>query len=508
MGSGASRRTAAEVANLSQSDLQSAVADLDEKTRQKLCNAIQEAVPAAATSAVEKLPANAESIAQSGDLSVYLLELVKESPRGGYQPFSTTATFCATSRGRRLPFKLLSKETTRRDCEDCDTSYELSIGAVLFEMEDECGRNFRDEKVIIKRGGVTLASWTLSTARGGERLADIHTNALGIYSGLAVLAELAKECEATPQDFLNCLLKLPGGRFLRVYSKQQLLELAHIYSSALPTDAAETIEIHGVQFPRRAPQHGGNRKISSELCGLTCRQFYQFINHCKHSSKWKELSETPGFGGKLGHVNGYEICEEFVKPYTRGSGSSVALSLNPETPLQAQVMLSHSWQESMEEVQVALLSLGGLKADTTLWFCIFANYQTGDEAGDVGPTISEQLAQDPFGKVIRQPTLLGMCVVQTSVAEVYDRLWCVYEISEAVRCNVHTFSVTSNTGTSEELRGAAVDTALARCSRVEDQEMIVDKVNSSGGFPKLNDTISKFREQELKKGSEARRLLQ
>lgn len=50
-----------------------------------------------------------------------------------------------------------------------------------------------------------------------------------------------------------------------------------------------------------------------------------------------------------------------------------------------------------------------------MWFCAFANYQAGNEPGDVGPTISEQLSLDPFGCVIQATcTRQGMLVVHTS----------------------------------------------------------------------------------------------
>merc|ERR1712048_1190174 len=170
----------------------------------------------------------------------------------------------------------------------------------------------------------------------------------------------------------------------------------------------------------------------------------QFIGSCKASSIWKDLCDTEGFGGKKGYVNGYELCDHFVKPYTRGFGSGVSLMLNPVEPRPADLMLSHSWAEHIEQVQVALLGFEGLTLDTVFWFCIFANYQCGDEVGDVGPTVQEQLDNDPFGRVIQSAGLKGMLVVQTSTGDVYERLWCVYEIDEAVRNGVQTESVTSD----------------------------------------------------------------
>eukprot|EP00933_Yihiella_yeosuensis_P078799 TRINITY_DN9068_c0_g1_i1.p1 TRINITY_DN9068_c0_g1~~TRINITY_DN9068_c0_g1_i1.p1 ORF type:complete len:659 (+),score=155.60 TRINITY_DN9068_c0_g1_i1:149-2125(+) len=455
--------------------------------------------------------------ASSGDLTVYRTGVEQEPERGGYQPYTRTETYDILVKDETLDLTLVSKKTICRDCEDFDTSYELQVGDIFFFLEDECGRNFRDQKVDIQRQGKSIASWTLSQARGGMRLANAYTEASGIYSGVAAIADIAKACKMVPlRDVLKCLVRLQGADPLSVFLKEDLLELASLMCSELSVDSDGSIkseesctlvDVHGVQFPRKVTKHGGNRNVSSELCGISCLQFYQFVNSCKRTLKWKTIEETPGFGGKVGWVNGYEICEDFVKPYTRGTGSGVSLTLNEEMPLRADVMLSHSWAESMDEVQVALLSLPGLKTETALWFCIFANYQCGGEEGDVGPTIQEQLEQDPFGRVIRQKSLMGMVVIQTSTAEVYERLWCVYEIAEALKSGVNVCCVTSNRDTSKKLKQAEANTQAAQCSRVEDERMIRSQILEHGGFEQLDKTIDEFRQKEEKKGSEARRLI-
>lgn len=60
-----------------------------------------------------------------------------------------------------------------------------------------------------------------------------------------------------------------------------------------------------------------------------------------------------------------------------------------------------------------------------------AQYQCGDERGDCGLNVAEQLALDPFGSVISSKPAFGMFVVHTSTAELYERLWCVYEVNAA-----------------------------------------------------------------------------
>mmetsp|Transcript_99330 Transcript_99330/g.171101 ORF Transcript_99330/g.171101 Transcript_99330/m.171101 type:complete len:141 (-) Transcript_99330:3-425(-) len=119
----------------------------------------------------------------------------------------------------------------------------------------------------------------------------------------------------------------------------------------------------GWTLPRPAtPNHGGNAQVPPECWAMTLRQLQDFIQACKETQKWQELkNEEVWRDGELvkpaGYVNGYQFCDHFVKPWTSGTGSSVALLMNP-TPLRAQLMLSHSWAEDVEEVLEALLSLG------------------------------------------------------------------------------------------------------------------------------------------------------
>lgn len=92
---------------------------------------------------------------------------------------------------------------------------------------------------------------------------------------------------------------------------------------------------------------------------------------------WAGNEDKPAGSG----VNGHQFCEHFVKPWTKvtiphaahlvalslcdsvnlptlptvcqGTGSSVALLMNAKHgPRKADVMLSHSWNELMEEVTI------------------------------------------------------------------------------------------------------------------------------------------------------------
>eukprot|EP00438_Fugacium_kawagutii_P003421 Skav211335 [mRNA] locus=scaffold3120:184194:185573:+ [translate_table: standard] len=203
-----------------------------------------------------------------------------------------------------------------------------------------------------------------------------------------------------------------------------------------------------------------------------------------------------------GHVNLYEVVSSLVKPWTRNTGCSIALRMNPEEPQVAKLMVSHSWLECMDQCSEALnkyCTRQKLLKAVILWFCAFAQYQPGDESGDRGPTVAEQLSMDPFGSVIRNLTSnsLGLVVIQTSLADVYTRLWCVYEIAEAMSAKVRVkmaysqLALETRNGTFEEMLRAK--TSRASCRDPADEKMIREKVQQSGGFGRLDSIIFEFR---------------
>lgn len=236
-----------------------------------------------------------------------------------------------------------------------------------------------------------------------------------------------------------------------------------------------------------------NRGVPPDRWALSLSQWVQFADECMATSAWSRIV------AKKGYADLYDVNRSFVRPWTRRTGSSVSLLMNPDRPLQAQVMISHSWAGDIAQSREALLLWArhaDLPSDLAVWFCLFSNYQPGDEPGDGGPTVAEQLDLDPFGRVIRcVQAEMGMVIVHTTTAEVYDRLWCVFEIDKALQVGAKTYGVTSK----DFLRSIAdmtkleVDTAKARCSVAEDEAMIRAEVDGAGGFARLNSTIRQFR---------------
>ncbi|CAE8704168.1 unnamed protein product, partial [Polarella glacialis] len=86
---------------------------------------------------------------------------------------------------------------------------------------------------------------------------------------------------------------------------------------------------------------------------MTLDQWNEFIDFCKQAPLWQDIKYWKGEGG---HVNLYEMVDNFVIPFTQGTGCSVAVLMNKDAPKVAEVMLSHSWAEDMEECQQAVNS--------------------------------------------------------------------------------------------------------------------------------------------------------
>jgi len=272
--------------------------------------------------------------------------------------------------------------------------------------------------------------------------------------------------------------------------------------------------------PKWLPSEGpGNLNVSPEEWGMTLRQWAAFIMACMLSCKetWQELSDNTD-RKESGYINLYQICDTYVKPWTRNLGNSISLLMNGKKPLKAEVMISHAWGEDIIESMMGVLgkaSISGMSLDTVVWFCTFAQYQPGDMEGDCGPGVAAQLALDPFKKVIASRPRFGMLVIHTSVAELYGRLWCVYEVNASENADLLTHAATSlkyfvktdkefqdlsETGLSEDearRQVAGCNAAEARCWSADDEKMIKGQIETGIGYDALNEKIFQFRSQSM-----------
>mmetsp|Transcript_86939 Transcript_86939/g.243659 ORF Transcript_86939/g.243659 Transcript_86939/m.243659 type:complete len:472 (-) Transcript_86939:120-1535(-) len=163
---------------------------------------------------------------------------------------------------------------------------------------------------------------------------------------------------------------------------------------------------------------------------------------------WSQLaalrSETCEFYSRRGddpkRKSMRDVVADLIKPKTRGTCVGYALLLNAARPVRATHMISHSWDECFVEFVDAISIVSDAVAEEGLWICALAILQKNidSDSQGAGPTIGEQLGDDildgPFAIVVRQAK--RMLVVQTREAPVYDRLWCVLELYQAIQTNV------------------------------------------------------------------------
>ncbi|CAK9104525.1 Hypothetical protein (Fragment) [Durusdinium trenchii] len=256
------------------------------------------------------------------------------------------------------------------------------------------------------------------------------------------------------------------------------------------------------------PARWSNRQVPPVKWGMRCAQFAEFLDACAVTILWDQAKKARGYVNLYALNGGLPPYGGLLINWTRHTGCSIALRMNPVEALAAELMVSHCWAEDIEECREALEEhrvQHNISSETVMWFCAFSQYQAGDEEGDVGPSVAEQLALDPFGVVVRHvSSCLGMVVVHTSPpkAEIYSRLWCVYEIAEAVRtetpvriaCSVAY--VNSRAGNLSEMLQAR--TEQAECKNPEDDALIRQKILERMTWAQLDRMIFTFRLKALK----------
>lgn len=251
---------------------------------------------------------------------------------------------------------------------------------------------------------------------------------------------------------------------------------------------------------------------------MTIEQWFGVLSHCQGCRAYQQLKR------KKAGINMYEISDLFVKPWTKGTGCSLAVLLSKDKETCAQLMLSHCWAEDDQELLMSVRSfvqVHFIPKSAALWFCVFSNYQPED---GTGPSLMEQLKLKPFADVIASPSLCnkaggyGVVAVHTTAANLYTRLWCVHEVERAhaqddilVRAAMSDEYLEAMTDRVKmmqkfgapgkeclEAAGVYVSTAQARCSQRADELMLVEQVmRQVGSFRILDDIISKFRTEVL-----------
>eukprot|EP00931_Biecheleriopsis_adriatica_P088018 TRINITY_DN62418_c0_g1_i1.p1 TRINITY_DN62418_c0_g1~~TRINITY_DN62418_c0_g1_i1.p1 ORF type:complete len:941 (-),score=145.14 TRINITY_DN62418_c0_g1_i1:60-2882(-) len=247
---------------------------------------------------------------------------------------------------------------------------------------------------------------------------------------------------------------------------------------------------------------------------MMLEQWSVVVDHCRSQPEYGRCMRQKG------RLNMYDVCHIFVKPWTAGTGCSLAVLMSGKSASPAELMISHAWGEEVEECQSALAKFAkelNIDAKTPIWFCVFANYQPED---GVGPSIAEQLAMQPFRTVIESAHVKqghGMCAVHTTAEDLYGRLWCVHEVDAALSERVEVRAAMSQKYIDQVTRrvelfvemgcdefscmnaaGIRLNTCTAKCGHPRDERMLIDIVQQQeGGFERLDSVVEGFRRAVL-----------
>lgn len=141
-------------------------------------------------------------------------------------------------------------------------------------------------------------------------------------------------------------------------------------------------------MPQRIQRNGAWIDVWPEHWGMTMRQIRELMDDCKEDVDWHQSNSVR------------DMVRNHILPRTAGKGVGYALKINHQSPLEVEVLVSHSWNENAEEFVETLERT--VRPDEVLFVCAFAIYQNEDDAG---PTVSEQIGasmnESPFGRVLK-----------------------------------------------------------------------------------------------------------
>lgn len=114
-----------------------------------------------------------------------------------------------------------------------------------------------------------------------------------------------------------------------------------------------------------------------------------------------------------------DICDKIIVPRCRESGTSYALSINPQG-LAVDCFVTHSWDGQFASfVQSICQVFQTTVKKPNLWICSFAINQ---EAADLQVGSGEDsLDETPFVQALKQAK--SFCVVRNSNTDLYSRIW-------------------------------------------------------------------------------------
>jgi len=207
-----------------------------------------------------------------------------------------------------------------------------------------------------------------------------------------------------------------------VVSQEPLLQQQHGAELAdRSADCCKPAELSG----RHLHQH-----IPPEDWSVTKAEFLDFVHKARRAWEEEKIPDSVEYPN-AGHCtyeigpSMYQVTEHFIKPITeKVGGMSWALMCNPKGH-PCDLFVSHAWSEGLFEFARHLRRAWPWRADH-LWCCVLANPQ----CGTVKELLDVPLDRCPFARALAAASYF--VVVPNATSSIYNRLWCVYEISEAM----------------------------------------------------------------------------
>lgn len=275
------------------------------------------------------------------------------------------------------------------------------------------------------------------------------------------------------------LSSVPGEAMFKVWDREQVPQCP------IPTLALST-KARGDDFSLQDArnkygqdlQFQGTKQnnIGPECWGITLEQLL-------------EIKELQGYNEKM---KMYDVVNNLIKPITKGMGMGYALLLNKEKPLRAKQMTSHAWGEQYSHFVKALQDSN---CEGPFWVCAMAMYQEDEET--IANQLGSSLEHGPFATVLKQAT--DMIAVFTPAADIYLRMWCVFEIFIAVKYGVEIRFTALNQQFRSGIQNIydavyehgrnRCDSVNARCGNISDETKIRELINFTEGKFEMLDCV-------------------
>lgn len=151
------------------------------------------------------------------------------------------------------------------------------------------------------------------------------------------------------------------------------------------SDAAGSSDVD-LESPLTAkPQVANGVPVRPSHWGIDRMQIADLLIRLRQDSNWNADNSV------------YTLVNDYIIPWTRGTGVGYALSVNMGQPQEVSVMISHAWCENTEEFLDTLLRTSA--EGDVLFVCALSLYQAEDGCG---PSIVEQLGEAPSESPFRR----------------------------------------------------------------------------------------------------------